>query len=147
MKKSEFLAQLRSALENNMDAQRVKENVDYYEDYIRSEVAKGESEENVLAHLGDPWAIAKTILMSEKMNGQEYTYRTDVKKEEKRTTENKVTRVAQWKVWLIIAIVIIVLLSLASMALGLISMVVSFAIRYAVPIAVIVLVITLFKKK
>ena len=41
MKKSEFLSQLKKALESELDSKAVKENIDYYEDYIQSEIEKG----------------------------------------------------------------------------------------------------------
>ena len=71
MKKSEFLSQLKKALESELDSKAVKENIDYYEDYIQSEIEKGRSEEETIEQLGDPWAIAKTILLSAKMGGQD----------------------------------------------------------------------------
>lgn len=73
MNRSEFLAQLKSALENDLSAGAVKENVDYYNEYIQGEVRNGKSEQEVIDMLGDPWAIAKTVLMSAEINGQEYS--------------------------------------------------------------------------
>ena len=51
MKKSEFIAELKEALEHNLSPQKIKEHVDYYEDYIRSEVKNGRDEEDVVNEL------------------------------------------------------------------------------------------------
>ena len=61
MTKSEFLAQLRKALQGNLNSSAVQENMEYYERYIIEETAKGKSEQEVLDMLGDPWILAKTI--------------------------------------------------------------------------------------
>ena len=147
MKKSEFLAQLRKALENELDAQSVKENLEYYEDYIQSEVAKGQSEEDVLEHLGDPWAIAKTILLSKQIGGQESHQGAESEREQRKENQVQNISVANWKVWLIIAVVIVVLLSVISAVFGILAVFVRLAIRYAVPILLVILIIKLFKKK
>lgn len=62
MKKQEFLEKLRVALSGRVTSGLVTENLQYYEDYINTEIRKGKSEEEVLAALGDPRLIAKTIV-------------------------------------------------------------------------------------
>ncbi len=62
MTKGKFLAQLKSALQENLNSSTVQENVDYYNRYIIEETAKGKSEEEVVNMLGDPWILAKTII-------------------------------------------------------------------------------------
>ncbi len=62
MTRSEFLSQLRDALESDLGSSAVQENVNYYNHYISEETAKGKSEEEVLESLGDPWIIARTII-------------------------------------------------------------------------------------
>lgn len=77
MTKAEFLSRLRSALGNDLSGSVVQENVSYYDGYISDEVRKGRSEEEVTAELGDPWAIARTIIDSVESQGggyEEYTY-------------------------------------------------------------------------
>lgn len=61
MSKQEFLEKLRLALNGKVSADVVTENINYYEDYINTELRKGKSEEEVLASLGDPRLIARTI--------------------------------------------------------------------------------------
>lgn len=147
MKKSEFLAQLKKALEQDLDAQKIKEHVEYYDNYIRSEIERGQTEEAVMQQLGDPWAIAKTILLSEKMGGQDYCDGAESKRDSEKSEQTQVKVVSKWKIWLFIAIVIIVLIALLSAAFGLLAIVVRLAIKFAVPIMIVLLVIKLFSKK
>ncbi len=62
MTKREFLEQLQKMLARELDAAEVTDNVRYYSDYIDNAVRGGKSEEQVLAELGDPRMIARTIL-------------------------------------------------------------------------------------
>lgn len=70
MDKQEFLEKLRLALNGRVSPAVVTENINYYEDFINTEIRKGRSEEEVLAQLGDPRLIARTIVQTHG-NGQE----------------------------------------------------------------------------
>ena len=61
MTKREFLDKLKKALANDLSGNVIRDNVDYYNDYITEEVRKGRKESEVIEELGDPWAIAKNI--------------------------------------------------------------------------------------
>ena len=75
MTKQEFLEMMRLALNGKVSSSLVMENLDYYEDYINMEVRKGEKEEDVLAKLGDPRLLARTIAeTSGAGNGQSAEY-------------------------------------------------------------------------
>lgn len=62
MNRAQFLEILRSQLTGKMYAERVEAHLRYYEDYIQSQVRGGRSEDEVLAELGDPRLIARTLL-------------------------------------------------------------------------------------
>ena len=62
MKKHEFISELKEALEHNMSEQKIKEHVEYYEEYIRNEVRNGRLEEDVLNELGDPWQLQRQFV-------------------------------------------------------------------------------------
>jgi hypothetical protein len=47
----------------------LQENLKYYNDYIEGEVKKGRSEQEVINELGDPWALAKTIIDMQESQG------------------------------------------------------------------------------
>ena len=77
MTRNEFLNKLKEALANDLSGPVIQENVNYYSGYIADEVRKGRSEEEVVAELGDPWAIARTIIESLEIQGntqEDYGY-------------------------------------------------------------------------
>lgn len=61
MKKDEFLKLLRQALAGDVPPGVIEENIRYYDSYITGEVRNGLLEEDVIAEIGDPRLIAKTI--------------------------------------------------------------------------------------
>lgn len=73
MSRQEFLDTLGRALKREMSDREVMDNIQYYDNYIEQEVRKGKSESEVLAVLGDPRLIAKTILQVEEQR-EEQTY-------------------------------------------------------------------------
>ena len=77
MNKQEFVDRLRMALNGRVSPGLVMDNVNYYQDYINTEIRKGRTEEEVLESLGDPRLIARTIIQTN--NGDEYSgYRNTV---------------------------------------------------------------------
>lgn len=64
MSRQEFIEKLRMSLSGRLPAAAVADNINYYEDYINVEIRKGHTEEDVLASLGDPRLIAKTIIQT-----------------------------------------------------------------------------------
>ena len=74
MTRAEFLEQLRSALQGNVQEHVVQENVAYYNQYISEELQKGKTEEEVLQMLGDPWILAKTIIAASDGTDEEIVY-------------------------------------------------------------------------
>ena len=62
MTRYEFTERLRTALQGEIPASVVEENIRFYDRYISDEIAEGKSEEEVLSELGDARLIAKTIL-------------------------------------------------------------------------------------
>ena len=147
MKQQEFLAQLKIALENELNEQGVKENLEFYRSYIQGEIQKGIPEEEVIAQLGDPWAIAKTVILTEKIEDQESTSDSEVQSNEQKAYDNGLKEIPKWKLVLIIIAVIAVLLLAGSMAFGVIAIVLRLAMRLALPILVFGLVIKLMSRK
>ena len=64
MNKQEFVDRLRMALNGRVSPGLVMDNVNYYQDYINTEIRKGRTEEEVLESLGDPRLIARTIIQT-----------------------------------------------------------------------------------
>ncbi len=64
MDKQEFVTGLRRSLSGIDDYEYINDTVNYYENYIETEVRQGKTEEAVLRMLGDPGLIAKSIKAS-----------------------------------------------------------------------------------
>ena len=62
MDKNEFLEQLRSKLLEELSVAETAYHVQYYDDYINSELAKGCTETSILESLGSPEIVAKNLL-------------------------------------------------------------------------------------
>lgn len=70
MNREEFLNHLAAALNGEVPAGVIQENLRYYDEYIRGEAAKGRSEEEVIEEIGGYRLIARTIIDA---NGGEET--------------------------------------------------------------------------
>mgnify|MGYP001041029969 CR=1 FL=1 len=62
MNREEFLQGLTKALTGEVPPEIVRENLRYYEEYIRAELKKGRSENEIMEELGSPRLIARTII-------------------------------------------------------------------------------------
>ena len=74
MNKTEYIDMLRRHISEVGDPAFINDTVEYYRDYIDTAIRKGQSEADVLASLGDPRLIAKSIVAS-RDNIPEGTYR------------------------------------------------------------------------
>ena len=86
MTKQDFLDGLRRSLSGGLDTAQVNEHVRYYSDYIDSQIRMGVAEEEVMASLGEPRLIAKTLLGMEEAESvtEEYVYEEETKEQEYR---------------------------------------------------------------
>lgn len=103
MGKQEFLDKLRLALNGRVSVETLSDTLTYYEDYISAEVRKGKGEEEVMASLGDPRLIARTII--ETKGGEP----SEASREYERDGEAERHRlpIPGW-VWLIVMLVVVV---------------------------------------
>lgn len=157
MGKQEFIDRLRAALNGNVSQSLVMENVNFYADYIDTQIRAGRSETEVMAALGDPRLIAKTIIETnaqEEAGAEEAAYReTDHAAGGRGYYQggggrgygqgygggsHKEVRVPGW-VWLIVVILIIVLI------FGAIFSVLSFLAPILLPIILVVFLVKLFR--
>ncbi len=146
MRSSDFLLQLKKALTNELSAAQVQDNVEYYKNYIKEEVKSGKSEQEVLEMLGDPWAIAKTILMEEKMSGTQESVNSDEVWNSQEQTRKKVHVFGVdtwWKKVAVILGVVAVIVVIISLILGILSIV----LPIAIPVMLIVTIFNIFRKK
>lgn len=123
MTKYEFLEKMRHALANDLSGPIIQENVNYYDSYINDEVQQGRSEEAVIDELGDPWAIARTIIESAGGGSaqEEYTYEPRRQTYGQEQQERGRVRVYGWHSWckrLILALGILGVLMLVVAVIG-----------------------------
>ncbi|CUX23388.1 DUF1700 domain-containing protein [Clostridium sp. C105KSO13] len=148
MTRSEFLRELRRALENDLSGSIVQENVGYYDQYITDEISKGKSEEEVLQMLGDPWVLARTVIDAQngtdqsEVNGadrQSYTGYNN----ERGSTEAKhsgfhiFTADTWWKKLLWTLVIIMIVIGIVAIITG----VVSFLAPILVPLLIIMIIV------
>ena len=115
MTKEGFLAGLRKSLEDTLEPREIENHISYYRNYIENEVRNGRSEADVIAELGDPWVIAKSIKdMTEA--GIEYQSDAGSENEENysrqdRQTDDDGTKFMRKLKWTSIAIGIVLLIA------------------------------------
>ncbi|MGC4018349.1 MAG: hypothetical protein QM793_03370 [Muricomes sp.] len=146
MTHSEFLQELRRALENDLSGRIVEENVEFYSQYIKDEVKQGKSEEEILQMLGDPWVLAKTVIDAQDGTDEATVYGTSRKSDteysnersgrEKPDMQVNMFRVDTWWKKLLWTLVIIMLV------LGVVAIVTG-VIRFLAPVLIPLLLITL----
>jgi len=146
MTKQEFIDRLRSALNGKISPNQVMENVNFYEDYINTEMRKGRTEADILQTLGDPRLIARTIVETYGNNNEpeagndayqnagyrnaEYRYGENAQQHDDVPVVKKI-RLPGW-VWAIIVIVIV--MALLSAVLSILSFLAPAIITFAVVI-------------
>lgn len=146
MNKQEFLLRLKEALENDLSGQAVTENLDYYNRYITDEIQKGRSEAEVIASLGDPWMLARTMIDTSAMGHSGEVYEQESYQEEQNTKRGPIKMYTMdnwWKKLLVLLGIIGVIVLVVSIISGIISLVAPIVI----PIAVVLLVLRLIRRK
>lgn len=150
MSKQEFMENLRLALNGRVSAGVVTENLNYYNDYINMEVRKGRTEEEVLASLGDPRLIARTIVQTHgggndptsKATGNGGSYNTnqsyDSYGQNNGHTGGRRFRIPGW-LFLILILVVVVLI------VGVAFSVLSFLLPVLLPLLVVVFLVKVFR--
>ena len=121
MSKGEFLDTLRSKLTGEIPPGKVRENIDYYSQYINDKVRTGIAEQDVIQMLGD--------------SGTAYSYETDPQESRGRSFGRSKTM----KTWQIVVIVLVILAVLFSILRVLIPII--------LPIVLIGFVISYFSKR
>ncbi len=140
MDKREFLDKLQRALASGVSSGQVAENMRYYQDYIESEIRKGRSEEEVLAGLGDPRLLAKSVIEANKRAGASYGSNREYDEEVTQDVDGNYGNGAGnswkehrfmlpgWLVMLIATVVIILVIGIATSLLSVLSPVILVAL-------------------
>ncbi len=61
MTKQEFLTELQRTLNGRMGSRQAAPHISYYQEYIETEMRKGQREEEVITSLGNPRLLGKSI--------------------------------------------------------------------------------------
>lgn len=150
MTKSEFLTQLRKALQENLGSSAVQENVDYYNRYIIEEIEKGKSEEEVLNMLGDPWILSRTITDASDGTDWETVYESQSSDgassyDDRRYEQSHMgARRAGVKTWVHRILLILFVVMMIMLVISIISGVVSFLAPVLVPLFIVMFVVRIF---
>ncbi len=86
MTRRQFIEELELALQGEVSVLVIRENINYYDGYIREQLASGKTEEEVMLLLGDPRMIARTIIDTNGGDG-DYNEFNDVRWEQ--TTQSQ----------------------------------------------------------
>ena len=148
MSKQEFIDGLRAALNGRIDSRLVIENINYYEDYINTQIGMGRTEEEVLEELGDPRLIARTIIDASDQNDfyQNAGYQSGGYRDtgyrssgsDAYSQETRGFRVPGW-LWMILVILTITLIMSAFFS------VLSFLAPIIFPVIVVIFLVKLFR--
>ncbi len=144
MTKQDFLEGLRGALSGRAASGTIAENLRYYEDYINTEVRKGKREEEVLAALGDPRLLARTIIETKGAKETEYAQNHRGRGNDRhggqggRPGANIFSKVPAL-IWLIVVILIVILI------LSAIFSVIAAILPVVLPILLVLLLVKVFR--
>jgi len=151
MSRSEFMDTLHRALAGNLTSSTVNENMSYYEEYFDTKLRSGRSEEEIIASLGDPRLLAKTITQASKSQARSYSGQEYEEIYEDGSQENGQNsgreggrpRIYRMPGWLLL--VLVVLLALA--AISIISSVVSMLLPIIIPFVCVAVIIRMLRKR
>ncbi len=165
MNKNTFLEELRRALAGEVSEDEVRSNIDYYNNYIMDEVKRGRTEAQVLAELGDPALIAKTIIAAGSMQAgtgrrSSDSYYTDPDYEEARKEAGKKGFHAEYdedqgvnirfgrlklNTWYGRLMLLAIVLLAVFLVISLVVSILAFLIPIVLPILIILVVLSLFR--
>ena len=135
MNKHEYIDTINRSLSGRVRPDLQRETVEYYKEYIDSQIVKGTNEEMVLATLGDPMLLAKTVIASQPEPYGDEAIRSAIPESEKKKTDRK------------LMIMLIVILIILLFVLGLVFKVVWKLMPVILPIAIIWLAVKKLREK
>lgn len=106
MSKQEFLDELRMALSGKLGSTQVDSHAKYYEEYINAEIRRGKTEEEVLAELGNPRLIARSIVDAQSTDMEDDGFGQE------ETTARKKVDMPAWLVALLVVLGVLLVLGI-----------------------------------
>ena len=151
MTKKEFLDKLRLALNGKVPVDVISDTLNYYEEYINTEIRMGKSEEDVMRLLGDPRLIAKTTIETsgkrensenrENRGSATYSSYSGASGEEGDNEYGHTVRRFHSSGWIWLVLVLLIVLLVISVAFRIIA----FFLPILFPILLVVLLVKLFR--
>ncbi|MDR1018201.1 MAG: DUF1700 domain-containing protein [Lachnospiraceae bacterium] len=119
MNREEFLNKLAEALKGQMNPSDIQSQIEYYDGYIKTEASNGRHEYDVVAELGDPWALAHNLVEQEEISegntysettygGYNYYQKKDVQQDEETGHRSSKWNTIKWII-MIVAIVVMII--------------------------------------
>ena len=145
MSKQEFLENLRRSLSSGLEYSKVEEHMRYYSDYIDSRIRQGEREEDIMAQLGEPRLIAKTLVGINEGSGateeyvEEDVFQANHKKNYQINLNGKTIDVPAWALTLFGGVAAVFLLFF-------VILIFAGALKIAFPILIVLFVFRFFKR-
>ncbi|MBE5877814.1 MAG: hypothetical protein E7290_13155 [Lachnospiraceae bacterium] len=121
MNQEAFIREFQEALAGKVPDNIIRENTEYYRNYIRTQMNQGMTEEEVLRALGDPRLLAKTVVESHKFSNEgqsSYTEYRDTAREQgnyysEELQESKMRKVPGWLIAVLVILILFAVLKLA----------------------------------
>ena len=145
MNRIEFIDKLQRALAGALSGSQVAENVRYYQEYINGEIQKGRTEEEVIASLGEPRLLAKSIIEANKRTQDADTVNETYDEEFGTVEEEKQQsgRTMKMPGWLLLLIVVVILL----LVIGVVFSIIGVLAPIIIPVLVVILIIRLLQDR
>ncbi len=148
MTRSEFMDSLHRALAGSLTSSTVNENMRYYEEYFDTQIRSGQSEEEIIAGLGEPRLLAKTIIQASKYQAQNFSNQEydevyeDGSQDDSRNGRGYSPKIYRMPGWLLLIIVLVV----AFVVISVLSSVVSMLLPIIIPVFCVVLIVRMLRK-
>lgn len=145
MTRTEFMEVLQRTLAGALSSSTVNGHMNYYQDYFDSQISMGKSEAEIIAELGDPRLLAKTIIEAAKREGLGSTPEYDEVYEDgtantKGDGRLKAYRMPGWLVMVLVFVVVFVII-------GMVTSLISAMLPVLLPVLCVVLVIRLIQRR
>lgn len=151
MSKKEFIDKLKKSLTGSIHEADVASNLEYYSDYIDSEVRKGKTEEEVIKDLGSPNLIAKTIITTNRYGGSRYVNRgssyNNESESERQSQEEFKPKGFGLNNWITRIIALIIFAAIVVVLIGTGAACTYVMARFALPLIVILVVVLLLRRR
>ena len=149
MTKAEFLEKLRIELSSGVTPQVLQENLNYYGQYIDDEIRKGRTESEVLAELGDPWILAKTIVDAQREESVDVIYDSDGRTYSGNSSTEESSNIHVWSLdsWWKRLVLILAVVAVIVVIFAVISGIVSLIAPVLIPLLVIILLVRMLRRR